>query len=962
MSRVFEAEETGLGRRIVLKVLPPDLAAGVSVERFRREIQLAASLQHPHIVPLLAAGEADGLLYYTMPFVEGESLRHRLQREGELPVADAARILREVADALAYAHHRGLVHRDIKPENVLLSGAHAMVTDFGIAKAVAERSGGDQSVTGLTSAGFAVGTPVYMAPEQSAGDPSVDQRTDLYALGVMAYEILTGHLPFEGRSAQQLAVAHMTQAPEEISRRRPGVPAQLGALVMRLLAKRPADRPQTADEVVRVLGEIVTPSGETVVVASGGARVSAARSRRLWWGAAGVAAVVALGLVIGKLRRGPAPALDENLVAVAPFDVLDQRFAVWHEGLVDVLSRDLDGAGPLRIVAPSMVVSRWRGRADAPSAQALGQSTGAGLVVFGSVVGTGRDSVRINAAIADARTARQLGEVDRRGAADRIDQLVDTVAVSLLNELNRTRSIGAFRIAGLGAKSLPALKSFLQGEQLYRRADYDSALVHYRRAVELDSTFPLALRRTSEAIGWSANPYDSLATIYGLRAGALNRGLSPRDSLLTAADSQIYGLFNLSTNGDSGFRALQRRLFQTLATATTRYPTDPEAWYMLGDARQHFGFGGDLESSPRQTLETFDRAIALDSTFAPAYEHPVGLALELDDPAAARRYARAMLRHSGSGAPGVRLVLAAVENDSHPVPDLDRMFDSASSQALTDVHLAFWNVPDSAETALRAVRALARGGHGGWIYGTDSLFTANALRAWLAARGHLHEACRDFDPSQLRWVARSAYRDCGLMGGMSADSFASTLNSWLAALGKSPSATAAVYASLDWWNGRRDTTAIAQVVRRSEALARTGDRPMRQLIALGTPIAQAYLALARGDSADALRRFAAIPDTLCNAGWCDAYHLTFATLRSARGDDRGAMALLERRASRAGSSASWVLTRLARARVRERLHQRDDAIGDYRYVATAWRKGDPEVQPYVAEAKAALARLAAEPR
>src|SRR5258705_5705407 len=183
MTRVFLAEEPRLARRVVVKVLPPELAAEISVDRFNREIQLSASLQHPHIVPLLAAGGEADVLYYTMPFVEGEALRTRLAREGELPVRDAVRILKDVADALAYAHARGIVHRDIKPDNVLLTGHHAVVADFGIAKAI-QASG----AAGLTSVGMAIGTPAYMAPEQAAGDPNVDHRADIYAFGAMAYE------------------------------------------------------------------------------------------------------------------------------------------------------------------------------------------------------------------------------------------------------------------------------------------------------------------------------------------------------------------------------------------------------------------------------------------------------------------------------------------------------------------------------------------------------------------------------------------------------------------------------------------------------------------------------------------------------------------------------------------------------------------------------------------------------
>jgi eukaryotic-like serine/threonine-protein kinase len=257
MSRVYLAEETRLGRQVVIKVLPPEMGAAVNIERFEREIQLAARLQHPHVVPLLTA-EADGdLLYYIMPYIAGESLRVKLAREGELPVAEATKILREVTDALAYAHKNGVVHRDIKPDNVLLSEGHAVVTDFGVAKAVSASSG----KSSLTSLGVALGTPAYMAPEQAAADPHVDHRADIYAVGTLAYEMLTGRTPFTAPTPQALLAAHITQVAEPVTKHRAAVPAPLNALVMRCLEKRPADRWQTAGELVQQLEVLATPSG-----------------------------------------------------------------------------------------------------------------------------------------------------------------------------------------------------------------------------------------------------------------------------------------------------------------------------------------------------------------------------------------------------------------------------------------------------------------------------------------------------------------------------------------------------------------------------------------------------------------------------------------------------------------------------------------------------------------------------
>jgi tetratricopeptide (TPR) repeat protein len=257
MSHVFVAEETALRRKVVVKVVPPELSGGVNVERFNREILLAAQLQHPHIVPVLSAGETDGLPYYTMPFVEGDSLRARLSRDGALPIPDTVAILRDVAKALAYAHERGVVHRDIKPDNVLLTGGSATVTDFGIAKAISASRNEGASGT-LTQLGTAIGTPTYMSPEQAAGDPETDHRTDIYAFGCMAYELLTGRPPFTDQNPRKLLAAQMSETPAAVRAARPETPPALADLVTRCLEKDPAARPQQSADLVRALESVAT--------------------------------------------------------------------------------------------------------------------------------------------------------------------------------------------------------------------------------------------------------------------------------------------------------------------------------------------------------------------------------------------------------------------------------------------------------------------------------------------------------------------------------------------------------------------------------------------------------------------------------------------------------------------------------------------------------------------------------
>ena len=268
MATVFVAKDNALQRRVVVKVLPSDLAAAVSVERFKREILVSAALQHPHIVPVLGSGEVEGLPYFIMPFIDGESLRTRLTR-GPLSVREAVGVMRDVARALTYAHSRDVVHRDIKPDNILLTGGAAVVTDFGVSKAIRASQGGrgNRSVTPggspaiVTAHGIAIGTPAYMAPEQAAGDPATDHRADLYALGIVSWEMLTGTPPYHGVSPQQVMASHMISSPPPISSRRYDVPRALAAIIDQLLQKEPAKRPRAAADVIRALEQPDVISG-----------------------------------------------------------------------------------------------------------------------------------------------------------------------------------------------------------------------------------------------------------------------------------------------------------------------------------------------------------------------------------------------------------------------------------------------------------------------------------------------------------------------------------------------------------------------------------------------------------------------------------------------------------------------------------------------------------------------------
>ena len=355
MARVFVATDPALGRQVVVKVLSAETAEGMSAERFTREIRLAAALQDPHIVPVLTAGQtADGLPYFTMPFVSGESLRARMAR-GRLPLDEALRVLRDVAEALEYAHARGVVHRDIKPENVLLAGRNAVVADFGIAKALSAARA-DVGTAALTMVGTSLGTPAYMAPEQAVGDHT-DHRADLYAWGMMAYEMLAGAHPFaEKKTQRQLVAAQVAETPAPLDERETGLPPGLGALVMACLAKDPSDRPADARAVLASLAEVTSSGGGAALAVSGpgGERPTARRRRRALLAGAALAALAALAGIGGYVAtRAPAEAADATPgIAVLPFEHQgDSAEAYVTEGITDEIRGRLTGVRELMVIA-----------------------------------------------------------------------------------------------------------------------------------------------------------------------------------------------------------------------------------------------------------------------------------------------------------------------------------------------------------------------------------------------------------------------------------------------------------------------------------------------------------------------------------------------------------------------------------------------------------------------------------
>lgn len=378
MSRVFLAHDRSLGRDIVVKLLPPELAAGISTTRFRREIALAARLQHPNIVTVLAAGEVDGLPYFTMPFVRGESLRAFLERGERVEARRAIRILRDVACALARAHEEGVVHRDIKPANILLSGGAAMVTDFGVAKALSSSREADEDTgdSTLTVAGTSLGTPDYISPEQATADPALDHRSDIYSLGVTAYHLLAGRLPFPATSHREAITAHLTKTPPPLAGARDDVPPELAALVMRCMEKDPAARPQTADLIVEELDRISphAPLGESALAATAQtvAIAAPAPGRPRWMSRAVIGLLVAtsLGLAALNYTSRQAPPADAAAEVSSPATSVPAAREAYARGL-DYFRRSRQDSANAQFLTPAIEAFEEAVRLDPGYAQAF---------------------------------------------------------------------------------------------------------------------------------------------------------------------------------------------------------------------------------------------------------------------------------------------------------------------------------------------------------------------------------------------------------------------------------------------------------------------------------------------------------------------------------------------------------------------------------------------------------------
>ncbi|MGE5687576.1 MAG: protein kinase domain-containing protein [Gemmatimonadota bacterium] len=658
MSRVYLAEETALGRQVVIKVLPPELAAGINVERFRREIQLAAKLQHPHVVPLLAAGRAGELLFYTMPFIEGESLRAKLTREGELPVVDAVRLLRDVVDALAYAHEQGVLHRDIKPDNVLVSRNHGLVTDFGVAKALSEAAAGQGAPTGFTSAGVAMGTPTYMAPEQATADPTIDHRADIYSVGIMAYEMLAGHPPFAGRTPQQLLAAHVNRPPEPLGTVRSSIPPDLAAVVMRCLEKRPADRWQGADELLRALEAVATPgTGTASTVATPAARPAAAppaQGRKGFRAALGAAAMIA-GLGAGALFLRVAGILpgrslvergvlkDREPILVAEFRSPPADSALGG-AVTEAFRIDLAQSPKVTVVQPEyvqQVLARMqrdpRARLEPDLAREVAIRDGIKAFVAGEVVHAGTAFV-ISARLIATRSGDALVAL-RENAADstRILAAIDRLSRGMRERIGG--SLGTVqageRLEDVTTPSLEALRKYSLALGANREGDTERSIALLRDAVELDTGFAMAYRKLGVVISNTGGRRSEQVRAFTEAYDHRDR-LTDRERYLTQAAYETY------VTGD------QDRAITAYRSLLDLYPNDPYALNNLSIALMEL-------RDYRQAADLSRRAIVASPDDATFYLNLIGAQVGLGQADSAEATLR-LMRSKTRGDPYVSMV------------------------------------------------------------------------------------------------------------------------------------------------------------------------------------------------------------------------------------------------------------------------------------------------------------------
>jgi serine/threonine-protein kinase len=835
MATVYLARDLRHGARVAIKVLHPALASSMGGPRFTREIQITARLQHPNILPVLDSGQAAGTSYFVMPFVEGESLAHRLQRETRLTVEEAVRLAAEVADGLAYAHQAGVVHRDIKPGNILLSHGHAILADFGVARAL-DLSAADR----LTESGLAVGTVSYMSPEQAGAD-QVDGRSDIYSLGCVLYEALSGTPPFTGPSAQAIMARSALDPVPSLHTLRQSVPPALEAAIVRALAKVPQDRFATAaefrDELLRAAS---TPSSAALPLT-----VPLPRRRRRRWGLATGSSllIAALGLWLWTTNRTP---LDPNRVMVFPLvlpgDWRGARTA--GEDIATVIGSAMDGVGSLRwvdgwpLLGPA---ARENIRLlNAKDAIALARTQRCAYAVTGRVVSQGESAdvylelydVQGETVIARSTGASAPIAESWRGGMHAVTAILPTLIPTAVPDVEATWA----------ARPPQAVAHFLLGEAAFRRVQMPTALAEFQAAIAADSTFGLAAMRGAQVATWNHQPGAAASLV----RVALRQELSPRDRLFGRGF-----LAYLDGRADSAAAGLRAALALDSSMVV--------AWLQLGEVYMHrLPAEGRTDSLAE---DAFEHARALDSSSAVLQYHLVELRARRGDQAGAASIARQFARTAVDtelvreveliaacgprGFPGNTVGDAAAKR---PLPLL--LSAKALGASERTAHCAI-----SADSALLVVDTSAsdRGADG------RRYFALLSLVSGLLSRGQSGNAVVAIERFQKRWgQGRSFYELVGPVFPELADSARSAFRQ--DSLKYGPSYAGVKYTDTIWklgiWTASSGPPEGAHAF--SVILA---DRAARSGARVDSVLAQsmaAHAALAEGDTTQALTRLQAL--------------------------------------------------------------------------------------------------------
>ncbi len=1014
MATVYLAQDLKHDRRVAVKVLRPDLAANLGADRFLREVRIAANLTHPHILALYDSGESDGFLFYVMPYIEGESLRDRLEKERELPIPDIVRILHEVVDALAHAHNNGVVHRDIKPDNIMLSGRHALVTDFGVAKAVSEATGRQE----LTTAGVALGTPSYMAPEQAAADPNIDHRADIYAVGALAYELLAGRPPFTGAAPQMVLAAHVTETPEPVTKHRPSVPAALAQLVMKCLEKKAADRWQSAEDLLPALEALGTPSGGitptgTAAVPSS-TDVMAHRRPVQVAGLFGLASVAVLGLVgflvvqlglpawvfwgavilqgvglpimlvTGHIERRRS--VSSSSAASRSAGVL-HRWLTWRKALLGGVAAFVG----LTVVASAYTAMRLLGIGPVGTLVAQGVLEERDPIILAQLASDTNDSTLANSVTEALR-------IDL--AQSTVVNLMEAAAVSdELRRMNRDPHAVLDAVLATEVAKRRGVKALVTGQIGALGAGY---VLSVRLMSSAEGAELLALRETAEDDTKIIRAVDRLSARLRERVGESLRTIRANPPLEQVTTGSLDALqkytraLQVSKQGDV------TREVELLEEAVASDTAFAMAYRRLAVALRNSGAGrARSNAAASEAYEHRDRLTELERYIAVAYYHSIvdidrdrvisayRSALEIDpDNHHALNNLAVTLGGQRQWEEAEELAMRAVAVDDEPPHYVNAILAKvalgkfAEGESILQQYAEAWSSDHPSVASLQAALASAQRdfetsrGHlerlretqRGLVWQARADF---ALFALAQARGKLNDAeryIRDYmEVSERRGLA-AAYvegaAELGLLDAWYREAPAEGLRKIEEALERYPLSGMAApdrpYLTL------ASVYAIADHTGRAKELLAEYEAEVDEAVTRNSAFrheASAYVALAEGRIDEALEGFRERYDR-SGCPTCALFHL--ASTYELAGESDSALAIYERAVSTPGlyriydEYATIAQTYRRLGELYEGRGEREKAVAYYDHFVNLWADADPELQPVVRDVRARIAGLVGE--